>query len=302
MTNTNIAKVGIMPGRLTEVAFEQGNTVQDILALAGLEFGGQEIKIDGQVAELSTVVPSNASHILLSKKVKGNQNVFKIGIMPGRLTEVASEEAVTVGQALELAGLTYDNQEIKIDGAVANLDTLIPSGASHVLLSKKVKGNTEIVKIGIMPGRLQEVGIESGTTVKQALEIAGLEFGGQEIKIDGSVYNLDDVIPTGASHVLLSKKVKGNTNIVKIGIMPGRLTELAVEPSTTVQQALDMAGLTFDNQEIKIDGVVAELGSTIAPGASHVLLSKKVKGNKAVKQVKNNTKKIISFLTTGIYR
>lgn len=281
MTNTNIAKVGIMPGRLSEVAFATGTTVQGLLELAELTYGGQEIKIDGAVATLETVVPDNASHILLSKKVKGNSNMFKIGIMPGRLVEVASEGDLTVQGALELAGLSFDGQEIKIDGAVASIDSVIPAGASHVLLSKKVKGNTDIVKIGIMPGRLTEVAIEPGTTVQQALEMAGLEFGGQEIKIDGNVSALDTVIASGASHVLLSKKVKGNTSTVKIGIMPGRLTEVALESGTTVEQALGYADLEFGGQEIKIDGNVVSLDSVIPDGASHVLLSKKVKGNES---------------------
>lgn len=279
--NSGIVKVGIMPGRLQEVGYEEGTTVAQALEYAGLTFDGQEIKIDGNVSALDTVIPANASHILLSKKVKGNadMNTFKIGIMPGRLVEVTVEGDVTVQGALELAGLEFDGQEIKIDGAVSALDALVPNGASHVLLSKKVKGNTDIVKIGIMPGRLQEVGLESGTTVQQALEMAGLEFDGQEIKIDGAVSALDAVIPAGASHVLLSKKVKGNTDIVKIGIMPGRLQEVGYESGTTVGQALELAGLTFDGQEIKIDGTVAQLDSVIPSGASHVLLSKKVKGN-----------------------
>lgn len=210
MTNTNIIKVGIMPGRLQEVAVEGNTTVQELLTHAGLQYDGQEIKIDGVVGTLDTTVTADASHVLLSKKVKGNANMVKVGIMPGRLQEVGVESGTTVAQALEYADLTFDGQEIKIDGVVANLDTVIPSGASHVLLSKKVKGNQDIVKIGIMPGRLQEVALESGTTVGQALSIAELTYDGQEIKIDGSVASLDTVIPAGASHVLLSKKVKGN--------------------------------------------------------------------------------------------
>lgn len=279
MTNTNIIKVGIMPGRLQEVAVEGNTTVQELLALANLQYDGQEIKIDGVVGTLDTTVTADASHVLLSKKVKGNANMVKVGIMPGRLVEVALEEGSTVQDALNFAELTFDGQEIKIDGTVSELNTVVPSGASHILLSKKVKGNSSIVKVGIMPGRLQEVGVDAGTTVAQALEFAELTYDGQEIKIDGVVASLETVIPSGASHVLLSKKVKGNQDIVKVGIMPGRLQEVALESGTTVEQALSIAELTYDGQEIKIDGTVASLDTVIPAGASHVLLSKKVKGN-----------------------
>lgn len=135
-------------------------------------------------------------------------NTIKVGQLPGKIEEYTFEAGTTVAQALEIAGLSAEGFEIKIDGNVASESTVV-DGANMILLAKKVKGNAGTVKIGQLPGKIEEYSFESGTTVAQALEIAGLSSDGFEIKVDGNVADLSTVIDN-ANMVLLAKKVKGN--------------------------------------------------------------------------------------------
>lgn len=67
--------------------------------------------------------------------------------------------------------------------------------------------------------------------------------------------------------------------IIKVGIMPGKLQEIAVTSSTTVQEALDFAGINPDGYEVKLDGTKVTDFSQQIGYANLVLLSKMVKGN-----------------------
>ena len=206
-----------------------------------------------------------------------NTNTIKIGVMPGRIEEYALEVGTTFKQALEIAGLNAEGYEVKADGNTVNdLDSVVGSEVNVVLLTKRVKGNAT-VKIGVMPGRIQEYALDANTTVAQALEIAGLNAEGYEVKADGTtVTDLNQTI-SGANVILLTKKVKGNATI-KIGVMPGRIEEYAIEDGTTVAQALEIAGLSADGYEVKQDGnTVTDLNS-VANG-NVILLTKRVKGN-----------------------
>ena len=206
-------------------------------------------------------------------------NTIKVGQLPGKIIEVAVEENATVANVLEIAGLDATGFEIKVDGNTVTENDVVGS-ANMVLLTKKVKGNTNMntVKVGQLPGKIEEYTFEAGTTVAQALEIAGLSVEGFEIKVDGNVADLSTTIE-GANMILLAKKVKGNAGTVKIGQLPGKIEEYTFEAGTNVAQALEVAGLSADGFEIKVDGNVADLNTPI-DGASMVLLAKKVKGNK----------------------
>lgn len=277
---TNTIKIGVMPGRITEYAVTEGTTVSDALQMAGLSSTGYEIKLDGRTVSEADVASGNI--LLLTKKVKGNAGTIKIGVMPGRITEYALAEGTTVADALQMAGLSASGYEIKLDGrTVTETET---AAGNILLLTKKVKGNSTI-KIGVMPGRITEYAVNPGTTVSDALQMAGLSSSGYEIKLDGRTVTESDV--ASGNILLLTKKVKGNTSTIKIGVMPGRITEYAVTPGTTVASALEMAGLSASGYEIKLDGrTVTE--SDVASG-NILLLTKKVKGNNGGNNVETRT-------------
>lgn len=70
-----VLKVGVMPGRISEVAVETGASIASVIALANLSTEGFEVKVDGiRVSDLeNTVVESNTNLVLLAKTVKGNR-------------------------------------------------------------------------------------------------------------------------------------------------------------------------------------------------------------------------------------
>lgn len=66
------------------------------------------------------------------------------------------------------------------------------------------------LKIGVFPGRVDEFAVEDGTAVEEALNMADIEVGAeQEVKADGTVVDLGQVIPSGTKMLLVTKRIKG---------------------------------------------------------------------------------------------
>ena len=65
-------KVGVMPGKLTEVVAEEGTKVRDIFALAEIDIEGYELRLDGEKIDGDCTV--NGGNLLVAmKKIKGNK-------------------------------------------------------------------------------------------------------------------------------------------------------------------------------------------------------------------------------------
>lgn len=204
--------------------------------------------------------------------------LIKVGQMPGTIQEVAVEETATFAEVLELAGLSTSGYEIKADSRTITDANEQVGNTSLVLLTKQVKGNG-LVKIGQMPGTINEYALEDGATFAQALELAGLNSSGYEVKADSrTVTNLSESAD-GTALILLTKQVKGNA-LLKVGQMPGTINEYAVEPGTSFADVLSLAGLDASGYEVKADSrTITDLNQS-ADGTSLVLLTKQVKGNK----------------------
>lgn len=65
------------------------------------------------------------------------------------------------------------------------------------------------LKVGMMPGKLVEVAVEEGTTVREAFSIAGISVDNHDIRLDGSKIGFDDSITSGAL-LVATKQIKGN--------------------------------------------------------------------------------------------
>lgn len=201
--------------------------------------------------------------------------------MPGRIQEIAVNVGQSVEDVLNIADLSHEGYEIKIDGVVAGTDSVVTDETNLILLAKQVKGNANgIVKVGVMPGRINEYSASEGTTIADLLELAELSSEGYEIKMDGVPVTLDTVITDETNLVLLAKQVKGNSGqVVKVGVMPGRINEFSTTVGTTVGELLDLADLSSEGYEIKMDGVPVGLDSQVTSETNLVLLAKQVKGN-----------------------
>jgi len=139
------------------------------------------------------------------------EKVLRVGKMPGRITEVVVETGTTIKEVLELAELDATGFEIKVDGNTATLDTKVTEDTNLVILAQQVKGNSEkIVRVGKMPGRIQEILVQPGMKVREVLAMAELDATGFEVKVDGQVSSLDATVTEDTNLIILAAKVKGN--------------------------------------------------------------------------------------------
>lgn len=207
---TNSIKVAKLPGTVTEVAVEQGTTFAQVIEIAGQDSTGFEVKADGRTITDLNESADGVSMILLAKQVKGNSSTLKVAKLPGTVTEIAVEDGTTFAEAIELAGQDSAGFEIKADGrTITNLNEAV-GGTSMILLAKQVKGNAGFLKVAKLPGTVTEIAVEDSTTFREAIELAGQDSTGFEIKADGrTITNLDEQVGS-TSMVLLAKQVKGN--------------------------------------------------------------------------------------------
>lgn len=144
------------------------------------------------------------------------EGIVKVGKVPGRVVEVAvAFGTTTVVQALELAGFKQETgYSVRMNGrAVTNLNEAI-AGETSITMVRDVRGNFDepmTVRVGQVPGRIQEVVISANGTVAMALEAAGLNAQtGFSIRVDGNpIRNTEDKLTDGAA-VTLVRDVRGN--------------------------------------------------------------------------------------------
>ena len=202
----------------------------------------------------------------------------RVGSLPGRITEIALNGDRAVATALEAAGLDPEGYEIRVDGYNASLDQELRNGQT-VLLVKKVKGNALTVRVGQLPGVVQEIALEDGATVADALAAAELDSEGYEVRVNGTPAEGTTSVSEGQT-VLLIKKIKGNADhiMVRVGQLPGVVLEIALNGDRTVSAAIAAAELDSEGYEVRVNGTPAE-GTTLLTEGQTVLLIKKIKGN-----------------------
>ena len=67
----------------------------------------------------------------------------------------------------------------------------------------------KVLRVGKMPGRITEVVVNTGTTIADVLEVAGLDATGFSIKVDGQESSLDAKVTESTNLVILAAQVKG---------------------------------------------------------------------------------------------
>lgn len=68
------------------------------------------------------------------------------------------------------------------------------------------------IKVGLMPGRLQQIEVNENTTAREVFEKAGIELANHEIRLDGEKIDLDTNVYNGSLCVGL-KMIKGNSDV-----------------------------------------------------------------------------------------
>lgn len=134
----------------------------------------------------------------------------KIGRLPGKISEVELDEGSSVSFALYTANLDPSGYEVRANGAPCDPSATLEDGDT-VLLVKKIKGNAITIRIGRLPGRIQEISLDDGKTVGDALRVAGLDVSGYEVRANGAPCDPSTKLESGDT-VLLVKRVKGNQN------------------------------------------------------------------------------------------
>ena len=68
-----LVKAGFMPGKIQEVAIQEGGTVRDALGVANIDVPeGYTIKVNESTTDMDTVL-QNGDLVLVAKNFKGNQ-------------------------------------------------------------------------------------------------------------------------------------------------------------------------------------------------------------------------------------
>ena len=133
------------------------------------------------------------------------------------------------------------------------------------------------IKVGVMPGKLQEVVVDGELTAKEIFELAEVDYEGHEIRLDGNRINIDEKVNNGNLLVAM-KMIKGNANIIKVGIMPGKLQEVEFTPGEFARHIFEKVEIDTNNMEIRLDGNKIDIDTRIENGNLLVAM-KMIKGN-----------------------
>ncbi len=136
--------------------------------------------------------------------------IIRVGKVPGTMKTVALEDGATVADALRTAELDASGFEVRRNGSSVPMDAPV-SENDNILLTRQIKGNQDAVtvRLGKVPGTMQHIALEAGATVEDALEEAGLDASGFEVRVNGSSAPLDRELNEN-DNVLLTRQIKGN--------------------------------------------------------------------------------------------
>lgn len=133
----------------------------------------------------------------------------KVAFFPGKIYDVNLDAPTSVSAVLNAINVTVETcMQMTINGSVVNMDTIVCDG-QKIVITKMVKGNSITATVVKFPGTSQQVGLGDGATVQNAIDIAGFDTTGFDVKINGATADLSSIVIDG-SRIVLVKKVKGN--------------------------------------------------------------------------------------------
>lgn len=183
---------------------------------------------------------------------------IKVGMMPGKLVEVVTNEGITAREIFDIAEVELSNHEIRLDGEKIDLDKVIYNGNLLVAM-KMIKGNMPSIKVGMMPGRLEVVEYTEGDTAYEIFERANIGVSNHEVRLDGEKVALDTRINNGNLLVAM-KMIKGNASFRKTDCTKEEVAMLlGVElPQTINMENINMCGDDFLQIEVDNETLVVE--------------------------------------------
>lgn len=134
------------------------------------------------------------------------------------------------------------------------------------------------VKVARLGNTVQEVALNEGASVQDALTAADLAVDGEDVRVNSSNASLSDELSNG-DIVTLVPKVKGGQKVVKVARLGSTVQEVAVDNEASVEDALEAADVIVENEDIRLDGRSASLSDSIGD-ASMITIVPKVKGGK----------------------
>jgi uncharacterized Zn ribbon protein len=134
-----LVKVARLGTAVQEIALTEGQSVNDALLAADLSVENEEIRVNNTSASTSTVL-RNGDIVTLVPKVKGGQKIVKVARLGTAVQEVAVADDASVQDALDAAGIDIDNEDVRIDGQSADLDSKLVGTNPLVTIVPKVKG------------------------------------------------------------------------------------------------------------------------------------------------------------------
>lgn len=149
-----------------------------------------------------------------------NTIAVRVGSIPGNINEIRVPSGTSVSQALTSAGIsTGQDSSVRLNNKpVTEYGTTMLQDGDNLIVTRNIRGNlgpekkqTMMVRVGSIPGNINQIEVQNGLTVRQVLEQAGLEVGADKtVRIDNRVANLDDVVPEGTVSVMVTQNIRGN--------------------------------------------------------------------------------------------
>ena len=183
---------------------------------------------------------------------------IKVGMMPGKLIEVVTNEGATAREIFEIADVELSNHEIRLDGEKIDLDRTIHNGNLLVAM-KMIKGNMPSIKVGMMPGRLEVVEYTEGESAYEIFERANIGVSNHEVRLDGEKIALDTKVNNGNLLVAM-KMIKGNAEFRKTDCTQEEVAILlgVKLPQVINTDSINMCGDNFLQIEVGNETLIVE--------------------------------------------
>ena len=183
---------------------------------------------------------------------------IKVGMMPGKLIEVVTNEGATAREIFEVAGVELSNHEVRLDGEKIDLDRTINNGNLLVAM-KMIKGNMPSIKVGMMPGRLEVVEYTEGESAYEIFERANIGVSNHEVRLDGEKIALDTKVNNGNLLVAM-KMIKGNAEFRKTDCTQEEVEILlgVKLPQVINTDSINMCGDNFLQIEVGNETLIVE--------------------------------------------